>query len=652
MNPFFIYLFVGIAFIIMTVLVIFLQNNLVTIACLFFLMVAFLLLFYFQKKSYQKTEIEQIQYVNHQAEDSLSSLLEQMPVGVVKLNMESSEIEWFNPYAELMLTTEDGEIDLPQVQEIIKTSISSPGIYANVGEKRYAVHLDRNSGVLYFFDVSGEYEATVELVTSRPVIGIISVDNYDDLENETSESDISHINSFVANFVSEFTGKYQMFSRRVTMDRFYLFTDYTVLEQLMQDKFSVIDSFREEAKQRELPLTMSMGLSYGDGDHEGIGKVALSNLNLAEVRGGDQVVVKENDETKNPIYFGGGTAASIKRTRTRTRAMMTAISEKLKSVDHVFVVGHKNLDMDALGSAVGMQLFSSNVLDESYVVYDAEQMSPDIHRAIQFLENEGVTKLLTLNQAMEMVTNRSLLVMVDHSKTALTLSKEFYDLFTQTIVIDHHRRDQDFPENAVITYIESGASSASELVTELIQFQNSKKARLSRIQASVLMGGMMLDTKNFTSRVTSRTFDVASYLRTRGSDSIVIQELAATDFEEYRLVNELILQGQAVQPSILVAQAKDGKEYDIVVISKAADTMLAMSGIEASFVIAKNRQGDISISARSRSKINVQRIMEELGGGGHFNLAAARLTDMSLQEAGDRLKTVIFNEIREKETEE
>ena len=652
MNPLFVYLFVGISFIIMTVLVVFLQNNLVTIVCLLFLMVAFLLLFYFQKKSYQKTEIEQIQYVNHQAEDSLSSLLEQMPVGVVKLNMESSEIEWFNPYAELMLTTEDGEIDLPQVQEIIKTSISSPGIYANVGEKRYAVHLDRNSGVLYFFDVSGEYEATVELVTSRPVIGIISVDNYDDLENETSESDISHINSFVANFVSEFTGKYQMFSRRVTMDRFYLFTDYTVLEQLMQDKFSVIDTFREEAKQRDLALTMSMGLSYGDGDHEGIGKVALSNLNLAEVRGGDQVVVKENDETKNPIYFGGGSAASIKRTRTRTRAMMTAISEKLRSVDHVFVVGHKNLDMDALGSAVGMQLFSSNVLDESYVVYDAEQMSPDIHRAIQFLENEGVTKLIPLTQAMGMVTNRSLLVMVDHSKTALTLSKEFYDLFTQTIIIDHHRRDQDFPENAVITYIESGASSASELVTELIQFQNSKKARLSRIQASVLMGGMMLDTKNFTSRVTSRTFDVASYLRTRGSDSIVIQELAATDFEEYRLVNELILQGQAVQPSILVAQAKDDKEYDIVVISKAADTMLAMSGIEASFVIAKNSQGDISISARSRSKINVQRIMEELGGGGHFNLAAARLTDMTLQEAGDKLKTVISNEIREKETEE
>ena len=646
------YLVAMVTFTIMTILIVLVKDNLITIASLFLFIVFYVLLFNFQKKYYKKTDIEQIQYVNHQAMDSLSTLLEQMPVGVVKLNMDSSEIEWFNPYAELILTTENGEIDFPQFQKILKSSISSPGTYANIGEKRYAVHLDRNSGVLYFFDVSGEYEATVELVTSRPVIGVISVDNYDDLENETSESDISHINSFVANFVSEFSTKYAMFSRRVSMDRFYLFTDYTVLDHLMRDKFSVIDTFREEAKQRNLPLTMSMGVSYGDGNHDQIGKVALLNLNLAEVRGGDQVVVKENDETKNPIYFGGGSAASVKRTRTRTRAMMTAISDKLKSVDRVFVVGHKNLDMDALGSAVGMQLFSSNVLEDSYVVYDSTQMSPDIDRAINYLKEEGVSKLLPLNQAMTMVTKRSLLVLVDHSKTALTLSKEFYDLFTQTIVIDHHRRDQDFPDNAVITYIESGASSASELVTELIQFQNSKKKRLSRIQASVLMGGMMLDTKNFTSRVTSRTFDVASYLRTRGSNSIVIQEISATDFEEYRLVNELILQGQMVQPSILVAQALEDKEYDTVVISKAADAMLAMSGIEASFVLAKNSQGSISISARSRSKINVQRIMEELGGGGHFNLAAARLTDMSLQEAGDKLKTVIFNETKEKESEE
>jgi len=641
-----------VAFGVLSVQLVFVTNTLVTLFLLLLILGSYSLLFIHQRDYYSKSEVEQIQYVNHQAEESLTTLLEQMPVGVIKLDLSSGEVEWFNPYAELILTNEAGEIDVALIQTIIKASVGNPGSYATLGETRYSVHMDKVSGVLYFFDVSGEYEATVELVTSRPVIGIVSVDNYDDLEDKTSESDISHINSFVANFVSEFAGKHAMFSRRVSMDRFYLFTDYTVLEGLMNDKFSVIDAFREESKQRQLPLTLSMGFSYGDGNHDEIGKVALLNLNLAEVRGGDQVVVKENNETKNPVYFGGGSAASIKRTRTRTRAMMTAISDKIRSVDQVFVVGHKNLDMDALGSAVGMQLFASNVTENSYALYDEEQMSPDIERAVTFLEKEGVTKLLSVKDAMGMVTNRSLLILVDHSKTALTLSKDFYDLFTQTIVIDHHRRDQDFPDNAVITYIESGASSASELVTELIQFQNSKKNRLSRMQASVLMAGMMLDTKNFTSRVTSRTFDVASYLRTRGSDSIAIQEMAATDFEEYREVNELILQGRKLGSDVLIAEAKDSKCYDTVVISKAADAMLAMSGIEASFVLAKNTQGFISISARSRSKLNVQRIMEELGGGGHFNLAAAQIKDLTLSEVGEKLTEIVLNEIKEKEKEE
>ena len=652
LPPFFVILLGIASFGVLTSLIIFSKSNVLIISLLFLFILFYLYVFILQEKRNKESVIEEIEYVNHQAEESLTSLLDQMPVGVIKLDLSSGEVEWLNPYAELILSNEEGEISLELIQTVIKASVGNPGSYATLGETRYVVHMDKASGVLYFFDVSGEYEATVELVTSRPVIGIVSVDNYDDLEDETSESDISNINSFIANFVSEFARKYAMFSRRVSMDRFYLFTDYTVLESLMSDKFTVINAFREEAKQRQLPLTLSMGFSYGDGNHDEIGKVALLNLNLAEVRGGDQVVVKENHDTKNPIYFGGGSAGSIKRTRTRTRAMMTAISDKIRSVDQVFVIGHKNLDMDALGSAVGMQLFASNITENSYAVYDQDHMSADIERAVIHLKKEGVTKLLSVKDAIEMVTKRSLLILVDHSKTALTLSKEFYDLFTQTIVIDHHRRDQDFPDNAVITYIESGASSACELVTELIQFQNSKKNRLSHMQASVLMGGMMLDTKNFTTRVTSRTFDVASYLRTRGSDSVTIQEIGATDFDEYREVNELILEGHKLGSEVLIAEAKDSKYYDTVVISKAADALLAMSGIEASFVLAKNIQGFISISARSRSKINVQRIMEELGGGGHFNLAAAQIKDMTLSETGKKLTEIILNEINQKEKEE
>ena len=608
-------------------------------------------LFLHQLKQVELDELEQIQYVNHQAENGLASLLDKMPVGVIKVNGETNEVEWFNPYAELIFSTEDGQFDVEYLQQVLAIPFEGKGNYATIGDKKYSVYLDSQASVVYFFDASSEYEANVGLVTTRPVIGIMSVDNYDDLEDVVSDSDISSINGFIANFVEEFSEKYHMFYRRVGMDRFYLFTDYTVLEQLIESKFSIIDQFREEAKNRELPITVSMGFSYGDGNHDEIGRVALSNLNLAEVRGGDQAVVKEKDEGKDPIFFGGGTASAIKRTRTRTRAMMTAISEKIKSVDQVFVVGHKKLDMDALGASIGMQLFANNINERSYAVYDDTSMAQDIERAVEKIQSDGATKLVTVSDALRMVTDQSLLIMVDHSKTALTLSNDLYEKFHQVIVIDHHRRDEDFPENAMITYIESGASSASELVTELLQFQNSKKNRLNKIQASVLMAGIMLDTKNFSVRVTSRTFDVASYLRSRGSDSVLIQEISAINFDEYREVNELILNGQMVFPHIIVATGAPDVPYGTVTISKAADSMLAMSKIEATFVIALNEQGSISISARSRSKVNVQKIMEQMGGGGHFNSAASQLTDVTIDQVRTQLIDCIQEEVQKDKEE-
>ena len=609
-------------------------------------------LFLHQLKQVELDELEQIQYVNHQAENGLASLLDKMPVGVIKVNGETNEVEWFNPYAELIFSTEDGQFDVEYLQQVLTIPFEGKGHYATIGDKKYSVYLDSQASVVYFFDASSEYEANVGLVTTRPVIGIMSVDNYDDLEDVVSDSDISSINGFIANFVEEFSEKYHMFYRRVGMDRFYLFTDYTVLEQLIESKFSIIDQFREEAKNRELPITVSMGFSYGDGNHDEIGRVALSNLNLAEVRGGDQAVVKEKEEGKDPIFFGGGTASAIKRTRTRTRAMMTAISEKIKSVDQVFVVGHKKLDMDALGASIGMQLFANNINERSYAVYDDTSMAQDIERAVEKIQSDGATKLVTVSDALRMVTDQSLLIMVDHSKTALTLSNDLYEKFHQVIVIDHHRRDEDFPENAMITYIESGASSASELVTELLQFQNSKKNRLNKIQASVLMAGIMLDTKNFSVRVTSRTFDVASYLRSRGSDSVLIQEISAINFDEYREVNELILNGQMVFPHIIVATGVADVPYGTVTISKAADSMLAMSKIEATFVIALNEQGSISISARSRSKVNVQKIMEQMGGGGHFNSAASQLEDVTIDQVRTQLIDCIQEEVQKDKEEE
>lgn len=617
----------------------------VAIQLALFIVMAFLvILFLFQKKSYEISELEQIEFLNEEANTGLMRLLEKMPVGVIKVHSQTNQVEWFNPYAELIFAKDNGEFDQKKLREIMDVGLDDKRLYANFSGKRYAVHVDYQQGLFYFFDASIEYDATSSLIASRPVIGIISVDNYDELEDSVSDSQISQVNSFLAQFVSEFAQENGIYYRRGTMDRFYIFTGYAVLEKLMTSKFAIIDRFRQEAKKRDLPLTLSMGIAYGEDNHLQIGQIALQNLNMAEVRGGDQVVVKASDELQQPIFFGGGSASAVKRTRTRTRAMMTAISDKLKTVDTVFVVGHRNMDMDALGAAVGMQYFAQNLMNNAYTVYDANDMAPDIERSIKKLREENCSNLLTVEEAMGRVTAQSLLIMVDHSKTGLTLSKALFDLFEQVIVVDHHRRDSDFPSNSILTYIESGASSASELVTELIQFQNDKHHRLNRLQASLLMAGMMLDTKNFTARVTSRTFDVASYLRTRGSDSVEIQQIAATDFEEYRRVNQLILRGQKVTDTIVVACGEEDVVYDNVTPSKAADSLLEMAGMEAAFVVTRHQQGHVAISARSRSQVNVQRLMEELGGGGHFNLAAAQVQDHSIEEVAARLTTMIQGE--------
>lgn len=615
---------------------------------IFVVLVAMVGLLYYQKQAYELSELEQIERLNDQTELSLKSLLDKMPVGVVQFAPDTNEIGWFNPYAELIFTNDQGEFNVDLLRTTIQEQkAGSANHRIQVNNHTYVVNIDLSAGLFYFFDSVGT-ESSFDSSLKRPVIGVISVDNYDDITTDLSDADVAQINGFIANFISEFAGQHQIYYRRVSMDRFYFFSDYKVLAALIDDKFTVLENFRNEAKNLELPLTLSMGISFGEDNHQQIGQAALQNLNIALMRGGDQAVIKETDEHKKALYFGGGTASTVKRSRTRTRAMMTAISDRIKSAEQVFVVGHARLDMDALGAAVGMQHFAANILENSFAVYDDQDMNTDIARAVQRLQEEDKTRLVTVDQALVQASDNDLLIMVDHSKLGLTLSRELYNKFTEVIVVDHHRRDEDFPEKAILTFIESGASSASELVTELLQFQNGHEP-LSKIQASLLMAGIMLDTKNFSARVTNRTFDVASYLRTMGSDSTEIQEISATDFDDYRQVNELILTGQSYGGDMIIACGPEDQAYSNIIASKAADTLLSMANVEASFVITKNPAGQTAISARSRDKINVQRIMEEMGGGGHFNLAACQLDDKTVKQAYSDL-TDIIDQILEEET--
>ncbi|MFI3632668.1 GGDEF domain-containing protein [Streptococcus parauberis] len=623
------------------------ESKVLILVAIFLVLLFIVALLWYQKQVYELSDFDHIEILNEQTENNLKTLLDKMPVGVIQYDQETKAILWYNPYSELIFTDENGNFDNHIIEKIIDEKLEGNISQTfEISGNRYSSYIDEANGIFYFFDVYVGNRQTVDSSMLRPVVGIISIDNYDDITDNLTDADVSAINSFVANFIADFMESKHIFYRRVNMDRYYFFTDFHTLKDLMDDKFAFLEGFRTQAQEKQLRLTLSMGISYGLKNHNEIGQVALENLNIALVRGGDQVVIRENDENKNPVYFGGGSVSTVKRSRTRTRAMMTAISDRIKVVDNIFIMGHKKLDMDALGSAVGMQFFASNIIENSYVVYDPDELGPDIERAIERLQADGKTRLISVHHAMRLVTSKSILVLVDHSKISLTLSEEFYKMFKDVIIVDHHRRDDDFPENAILTFIESGASSAAELVTELIQFQNSKK-RLTKIQASILMAGIMLDTKNFSTRVTSRTFDVASYLRNKGSDSVEIQQISATDFDEYRQINEIILRANRLHDTIMVATGLDNSLYTNVIASKAADTMLLMAGVEASFAIVKTKQNKVIISARSRSKINVQRIMEKLGGGGHFNLAACQIDNDSLLDVKEMLIETIENTMKE-----
>lgn len=616
-------------------------------------------LLYYQKRSYEDRVREKVsrpslpnQMDTKRIDAGLAELLGKMPVGVVLFSNQFDKVEWFNPYAQLIFSDlETGQFQEEKLIQFLAEFNHQSGTYTmRVEDTSYRAQLDRSAQLLYFYEYAEApmINQEVEVSDQSPVIGILSIDNYDDAMSELSDADVSQTNSFIADIISEFATQYRIFYRRVDMDRFYIMTDYQTLEKLVTDEFSILKIFRTASQERQLPLTLSLGIAYGTQNHQEIGALALKNLNMALVRGGDQVVLKENDDQKDFLYFGGGSVSTVKRSRTRTRALMTAISDKLKTVSSVYIVGHKRLDMDALGAAVGMAHFAKSLVKKVHVVYDPDDMAKDIERSITALTEEARLTLTPLKKAMISPKSNALLIMVDHSKICLTLSEEFYHQFRDVIVIDHHRRDSDFPANATLSFIESGASSASELVTELIQFQASEKS-LSSLESSLLMAGIMLDTRNFSKRVTSRSFDVASYLRTLGSDSQLIASLMATDFEDYQQINHLVVKAKRFGDTMIIANGGDVSIYSNVTASKAADILLAMSGIEASFVIFKNPEGQVGISARSRDKVNVQRLMEQFGGGGHFNLAACQIIGKTSQVVEEELMTSLKEQIKREE---
>lgn len=582
-----------------------------------------------------------------------------MPLGILLYDSDH-QIQWVNPYLQLYLKNDDlightiESVD-PNLNKLLNEAIkakTSENQTVRWDGHDFEMVVQDNLGVIYLLDITRYAQIERKYKAERLAIGQVFIDNYDELSETMHDQELTSMSSYVQNTLSDYAKKFNAYLKRIDEDHFLLLAHMQDLDKMEEDKFSVLDKVRQETSRNNTPLTLSIGIAFGSDSLTEIANQAQSNLDLALGRGGDQVVLRQPG--KDAHFYGGKSNPMEKRTRVRARMVSQAISELFKDADRVFVVGHQRPDMDSVGSGIGVVKIARLHGVKANFVLDTNKTNYDVGRLVTRMQHaeEDNDIFIDPTEALEEATDKSLLVMVDHSKYSITYSQDLYDrLKNRIIVIDHHRRGEEFPENPMLTYVEPYASSACELVTEMIEYQqpaNGKRV-LTNLEATALLAGIVVDSKEFSLRTGTRTFDAASYLRSIGASSAVVSELLKEDIDSFLEKTHLIATLKMVRPGMAVLVGPNDKIIDPIVTAQAADTALDLKNVEASFAITRRSQDTIGISARSMGKINVQIIMEKLGGGGHLSNAATQIKNVTVEEAENRLLKAIDEYEKENE---
>ncbi|RCW64550.1 DHH family phosphoesterase [Saliterribacillus persicus] len=594
-----------------------------------------------EKQLVDRTE-EYISTLSYRVKKVGSEALLEMPIGIV-LYSEDFTIEWANPY--MSQFTEDETIVGEQL------AFLSPNLISNMKDKQdsftlkieqydFQVLNKKDERLLYLFDRTKQVQIQNRYKNEQTVLGTIFLDNYDEITQNMDDTAKSQINSRVTSILNEWSTLLGIYLKRTSQERFLAVMNKQILEELEKSKFEILDEVRELISDKNVPLTLSIGIGVGSESLPELGELTQSSLDLALGRGGDQVVIK--DQEGKVRFYGGKTNPMEKRTRVRARVISHALKELVKASDQVIIMGHKAPDMDSIGSAIGVLKIAQANDVESYLVIDENDIDTGVQRLVEEIKDidQLWSHFIDPEGALDIATKNTLLVIVDTHKPALVQEEKLIQKTDHVVVIDHHRRGEEFIEHATLVYMEPYASSTAELVTELLEYQPSNLS-LSMLESTALLAGIIVDTKSFTLRTGSRTFDAASYLRSKGADTVMVQKFLKEDLDIYVKRSRLIENTNIYRGHVAISLGENGQTYGPVVIAQAADTLLTMSGIEASFVISNRADGRIGISARSLGEVNVQIIMEKMSGGGHLTNAATQLEDVSVEEAHDWLKEIL-----------
>ena len=486
--------------------------------------------------------------------------------------------------------------------------------------------------VMYFIDNTEYSELFDKYNNESTCIGMAVIDNYDDVIQRALPEEklelVSKVERIIMDWAAESGGLIVKNERNIFI---YIF-EKQYLSNMEKDKFNVLDKVKSIETNSRIPVTLSIAVTdEGKNNYEKY-KNALTAMDMVLGRGGDQAVVRKDDKYK---FYGGKTLETEKRTKVKARNIAKSISSAILESDNVLIMGHQNIDIDAIGSALGMYRLTKSLEKDCYIV--TEPKGDSLGKFWDELNSIEEYKkiLLPEEEAIKLISNNTLLIIVDTHKTGYVEFSSILNATKRKIIIDHHRKSPDFIEDAEISFHEVYASSASELVTEIIQYAKDD-IKLNLIEAESLYGGIMVDTKNFTFKTGVRTFEAAAYLRKFGVDIIKVKKWFQANLEDYNEIADIVKNSEVIENNIAISVYEKENENTNLICAKAADELLTISDITASFVMGKVGE-KVFISGRSIGDINVQIILEKLGGGGHITLAGAQLEGFTLEEAKNEL---------------
>lgn len=486
--------------------------------------------------------------------------------------------------------------------------------------------------VLYFIDNTEELAINQKYEESKSCVGIISIDNYEETMKSLTTEEKPQVLAKLEKSIYKWAEATNGIVIKSERDIYVLIFEQRYIETLKENKFDILDNAKEIKTEGPLQITLSIAISQdGETDYEKY-KTALATLDIALGRGGDQAVIR-NGEKYN--FFGGRSIEVEKRTKVKARMVAHALEDLMLESENVMVMGHINGDIDSIGSSIGIYKFAKTVGKPAKIINNTygttlQDFMEEVHK-----QEEYKNAIINNIQALSEITDNTLLVIVDTNKGSHVEVPELLEKTNKIVVIDHHRRSTDYIENATLTFHEVYASSASELVTELLQYTTNETS-LTTFEAESLYGGIMVDTKNFTFKTGVRTFEAAAYLRKNNVDILKVKKWFQSDLESYNMIADVVKNAEIVRETIGISIYDKEDENANLICAKSADELLTINNITTSFVlgIQKNK---VCISGRSIGDINVQLILEKLGGGGHIGVAGAQLEGVTLEEAKDML---------------